>query len=727
MKRLMILLAFILVVFLVLAGFSWAYREGLAREPGDRGFPLIMPLSAFPMPDGGFAIIDSDSERIVRFNAAGQIRWGIPPQSLFGRFLAVDASPDGMLYGIDEIMQPHATVSGLTERFHRLVHIGLDGSLVAVLLERRITSGTGFIPGSLRVQGDELWYLYNDGTSTQLASLDLATQSERIHIQSDWVLDRASLAPGGPEGIVAVAAEGGLALFKRDRFETLSEYALRLPFPACIRYDEQGRLYVADPVAGVILRLAPGLEPEVILALPAALDDTAPRLNRRVALDNFALSTEGLVLVDPQTSSILVVDPDPRAAAGQVRILRELSSFTVLDSDVQRSWLSWMLLAGSLISGLLFLPLLVYGLAAIAPKPLALFGAVLPGLMGIALTLALTWYAGELDRQSATEESGLERLRTAAVAGAGALSGSDWYGSRTESETSSGILARTSTGVTSDATASTRVATVAGVIHPRGSAGWETLRQTLASMVDQGLYGGWPPVSAVLYLESAGVYRYICDSDGLHIPGMEPVLVPASFALAGSLRRPMVGKVESGGTSWLSAVTLLGSPVGGSSILLEMTSPASMPHPGWLQRLVARYVAGLGSGILSACLVLALAAFVGLPLLVARHHEATELLESRIRLASIADKRRAVAALKAGKADEARLILEKLVEENPDDLQVRNNLGAAYVRLGLIDEARSCFDAVIQAQPGNLAAKANLARLNDRLAKQPAASKENRW
>lgn len=713
MKRLMVLLAFLLVIFLASAGFSWVYRDALARDPGDGSFRLVMPSSAFPMPDGGFAIVDSDSGRIVRFNATGQIRWEIPPQTLFGRFLAVDAALDGMLYGIDEITRPLASTPGSMVRVQRLVHIGLDGSLVAVLLERRVETGSGFIPGSLRELDGVLWYLYDDGASTHLASMEITTLSERISIKSDWQLDRASLAPGGPGGIVAVAAEGGLALLQRDRFETHSEYASRLPFPACIRYDEQGRLYVADPVAGVILRLVPGMEPEVILALPAARVGTGPRLNRSVALDNFALSPEGLVLVDRQASSVLVIDPDFRSAGGQVRIVRELSNFSVLDHQVRRSWLAWTLLAGSLASGLVFLGLLVYSLVVHAPRSMALLGASLPGLVGIAAILALAWYAGELIRQTEAEESGLERLRTAAVAGAGALSSLDLYGGGPSPEASPGILA------------SAPKATAG--IHPRGSAGWENLRQTLASMVDQSLYSGWPPVSAALYLEDAGGYRYICDSDGLHIPGMEPVLVPASFAMAGSLRRPMVGKVESGGPSWLSAVAFLSTPAGGPAILLEMTSPVSVPVPGWPQRLLVRFVPEPDFGMLLVSFIVALVTFLGFPLLVARRREAGELREYRLKLSAMDDKRRAVAALKAGRADEARSILEKVVEENPVDLQALNNLGAAYVRLGLAEEARSCFDAVVQAQPGNLAAKANLAQLKEKLAKQRSQSKENRW
>jgi hypothetical protein len=700
MKRSTFLLGSFLFLFLVFSGFSWFYRDGLSRDPGDGSFGLIMPLSAFPMPDGGFAIVDSNSERLVRFNAAGQIRWGIPSRTLFGRFLAVDVSPDGMLYCIDEIARPSVTAPGTSELVQRLTRIGLDGSIAAVLLERRVAGGTGFVPGSLRVQDGELWYLYDEGSSVALASLDTTTLSERIPIRVDWSLDRASLAPGGPGGIVAVAAEGGLALFQRDRFETLSEYALSLPFPACIRYDKQGRLYVADPVAGVILRLVPGIEPEVILSLSTL--NYGSGLGRSVALDNFALGPEGLVLVDRQASSVLVVDPDTAGLAGQARIIRELAAFSVLDHEVRRSWLAWMLLAGSLISGLVFLALLLYSLVIHAPRSVALASAFLPGLLGLAAVLALTLYAGELGRQSATEEAGLERLRTAAVAGAGALSGLEVYGKGTSTATSS-------------------------FLPPRGSADWENLRRRLASMVDQSMYAGWPPVSAVLYLEVDGSYRYICDSEGVHVPGMAPALVPAIFDFALSLRIPMIGTIGSGGQKWLSAVAILPTPADGPIILLEMTSPGFMPSPNWLQRHLARYVPGLGLGALVASFLLALIVFAGVPLLVCSHRTATELRESRLRLSSLDDKRRAVAAIKAGRADEARRILERVVQGNPVDLQARNNLGAAYVQLGMIDAARSCFEVVVQAQPGNAAAKANLARLQNRLAKLPATSKENRW
>lgn len=715
MKRSTVFSAFLLVLFLASAGSSWIYRDGLARNPGDGSYSLVMPMSAFPMPDGGFAIVDSDSGKIVRFNATGQIRWEILPSTLFGRFLAVDAAPDGMLYCIDEIARPGGSATGIMELSQRLVRIGLDGSLAAVLLERRVVSGSGFVPGSLRVQDGVLWYLYDEGPAVALSSLDTSTLVESISIRSNWALDRASLAPGGPGGIVAVAAEGALALFQRERFETLSEYALTLPYPACIRYDEGGRLYVSDPVAGVILRIVPGSEPEVVLSLPGASEGTGSVLGRIVALDNFSLGPEGLVLVDRQTSSVLVVDPGIVGATGQVRIVRELSSFSVLDHELRRSWLAWTLLAGSLASGLVFLVMLIYKLAVHAPRPVALLGASLPGLFGLAVVLALGWYAGELERQSEAEAAGLERLRTAAVAGAGALSGLELYGSGTLPGTTSGILAEAAAGAS------------AGAMHPRGSAGWENLRQRLASMVDQSLYGGWPSVSAVLYLESNGSYRYICDSEGLQVPGMAPTLVPASFELAGSLRSPMVGTVDGGGPRWLSAVTLLSTPVNGPAILLEMASPVKKPASNWMQRLMTRYVPELDPPVLSALFILALVAFVGLPLLVSFRREEMKLLVYRIKLSAIDDKRQAVAALKSGNAEEARLILEKVVELNPVDLQALNNLGAAYVRLGMLDEAQSCFDAVVQAQPGNAVAKANLARLKVKLAKKAAAYKANRW
>jgi hypothetical protein len=713
MKRLSFFLVLFLLLFLVSAGFSWIHRDGLRREPGDGAYPLSMPMSAFPMPDGGFAIVDSGSERIVRFNAAGQIRWEILPRTLFGRFLAVDAAPDGMLYCIDEIPVSGDAASGTPVISQRLVRIGLDGSLAAVLLERRAAAGSGFVPGSLRVQDGVLWYLYDEGDEVALASLDAATLDEQVSVRSNWVLDRASLAPGGPGGAVAVAAGGGLALFQRERFETLSEYAPNLPYPACIRYDGNGRLYVSDPVAGVILRIVPGLEPEAILSLPDASSSSTPASGRTAALDNFTLGPEGLVLVDRQASSVLVFDIDAVDAEGTVRLVRELSGFYLQDHEVRRTWLAWMLLAGSLASGMVFLVLLVCQLVFHAPRPLAVMGAALPGLLGMAAVLAVAWYAGMLVRQSTAEAAGLERLRAAVVAGAGALSGLELYGSGTPAGTSPGILADASAGG------------AAGALHPRGSAGWDALRQRLALMVDQPADDGWPPVSAVLYLESGGSHRYIGDSDGLHVPGMAPGTVPASFRVAGSTHRPAVGMVDHGGARWLSAVAPLAVPAGGPAILLEMASPVRGPAPGWLQRIMSRSVPE--PGLLLASFIIAAAAFLGLPLVVIRGREAEELKACRVRLSAIEDKRRAVAALRAGKADEARLILEKVVEGNPLDLQARNNLGAAYVRLGMLEEARACFDAVVQAQPGNMAAKANLERLKVRLARQRTVSRAKGW
>jgi hypothetical protein len=694
-----------LVLFLVLSSLSWIYRDGLARHPGDAGFRLQVPQAAFPMPDGGFAIVDSGSERIVRFNATGQIRWEIHPRTLFGRFLALDAAPDGMLYAIDEIEGHGTSIAGRTEPSQRLVRIGLDGSLAEVLLERKVTGGAGFIPGSLRVQDDVLWYLYHDGTASVLVSLDMATLSERNAGRSEWILDRASLAPGGPDGRIAVAAGGALVLFQRERFETLSEYTASLPFPACVRYDELGRLYIADPVAGLIVRLVQGQPPEVIVSASNRLDSSGLASLPGFAFDSFSIGPEGLVLVDSQALSVLVVDPGSGAGSGtgskggsgEARIVRELGEFSVPEAEVRRSWLAWTLLGGSLLCGLVVFGLLVRLLAVFAPRPLAFFGASLPGLLGIALVLALTWYSQEAGRQATSEAAALERLRLAAVAGAGALSGTEFSG------------APTGTGV-----------------HPRSSEAWDKLRRRLASMVEPSENQEWPPVSAVLYLESEGVFRYIGDSDGLHVPGMAQSMAPASFGHAVLHKKAEVTAVDSGGQRWLSAVVPLDTPGGGPVILLEMASLAHVPSGDTLQRLLTRYVPVPGPGLLWALFVLGMATFTGLPLLVSARREGMELKDYRIQLSHIDDKRRAVAALKAGNADEARRILEKFSDRQPVDPQALNNLGAAYARLGRLEEASRCFNAVVGCQPGNAVALANLARLKDRQAAKSSSSRRNR-
>ncbi|MGD9940885.1 MAG: tetratricopeptide repeat protein [Clostridia bacterium] len=717
MKRSVVLFMFFFVLSLVLAGFAWTYRDGLARLPGDKAFSLQSPQSAFPMPDGGFAVVDSGSRRIVRFNATGLVRWEIRPQTLFGRFLAVDAAPDGMLYGIDESvnsagpMDLAGSAIDTTVRRQRLVRIGLDGSLAAVLLERTVAGRSGFIPGSLRVHEGVLWYLYDDGTSIVLADFDTTTLTEHVAGRSEWSLDRASVAPGGPGNSVAVAAEGALAFFQRERFETLSEYAARLPYPACVRYDNAGNLYIADPVAGVILRTSPEGGQELILP---STDVAGPALIPGFAFDSFAIGPEGLVLVDRQSPAVLVVDPgsgkDSAGVSGQARIVRELSRFTVPEAEAKRSLLAWLVLAGSLASGLVALALLVYISASFAPRPLALAGASLPGLLGTILVLSLAWYSGELGRQSDTEAASLERLRAAAVAGAGALSALDVSGVGAGHETSPGILADAS----------------AGVAHPRSSSGWDILRRRLASMVYSSPGSNWPAVSAVLYLESAGTFRYICDSDGLHIPGMAQPMVPDSYSHAVSLHRAVLGAVDSGGQRWLSAAAPLDTPAGGPAVLLEMTSPAYVAPPGSLMSLLSLHVPEPPSGLLLAVFILGLAALSGLPLLVSSRRETAELSEYRARLSSIDDKRRAVAALKSGNADEARRILEVFVERNPEDMQARNNLGAAYARLGMRDEALGCFEEVVRAQPENAAAKANLARLKAGQTARSSSSRENR-
>ena len=732
MKRALLVFMFFLVLLLALSGALWQYRDGLERNPGDDNVGLRAPQAAFPLSDGGFVMVDSNAQRLLRFNARGLLEWKLDPLTRFGRFIALDVAPDGLLYGIDEKIVAGIQSFGPLAISQRLVCISQDGGLVSILLEREVVSGSGFIPGSLRVHDDQLWYLYDDGAASFLATLDPTSGSEQRVGRTDWRLNRASLAPGGPGGAIAVATEGGLAIFQRDRFETLSEYSTLLPYPTCVRYDNKGRLYVSDPVAGLILRISPGDEPEEIVSVSSGAAYTATVskgsiLASRFTLDNFSLGPEGLVLLDSQYPSVLVVDPESEIDSAQATIVRELSDFTITKSELKRSWLAWAFLAGSLASGLGLLIALVHLLVSFAPKPLALLGAALPGLISLVLVMALAWHAGELRDQSALEAAGFERLRTAAVVGAGALPGLNTPRPGLARESIPGILAKATATNPADA------------VHPRYSEGWENLRRRLAAMVDLPQLEGWPPVSGVLYFKAGGNFRYICDSDGLHIPGMAQPLEPPAFEVAVSQNRAVAGVVFSGGQRWLSVVTPLRTALDEPVILLEMTAPVLIPGEsglgalkdaqsgtdfGGLLRLLLRHLPELRPGFLFGVYVLALVVFIAFPLLTVRRFEASELMAYRELLARLQQKKRAVLALRSGDLGEAIQVLETFAWKQPPDTQALNNLGAAYAQLGRLDDARNCFKAVLSCEPGNGTAGANLVKIEERQAQEPASSRK---
>ncbi|MDA0947437.1 MAG: tetratricopeptide repeat protein [Planctomycetota bacterium] len=77
----------------------------------------------------------------------------------------------------------------------------------------------------------------------------------------------------------------------------------------------------------------------------------------------------------------------------------------------------------------------------------------------------------------------------------------------------------------------------------------------------------------------------------------------------------------------------------------------------------------------------------------------------------------------AGRSAEARLILERLREQDPDDVPVLNNLAAAQMKLGRQDEAIATLEHVLELEPDQYAAWFNLASIHfDRGQEQMSAS-----
>ena len=73
---------------------------------------------------------------------------------------------------------------------------------------------------------------------------------------------------------------------------------------------------------------------------------------------------------------------------------------------------------------------------------------------------------------------------------------------------------------------------------------------------------------------------------------------------------------------------------------------------------------------------------------------------------------RATRAHEAGRSAEARVLLEKLREEDPDDVPVLNNLAAAQMKLKLTEEAIATLEHVLELEPDQYAAWFNLASIH---------------
>ncbi len=73
--------------------------------------------------------------------------------------------------------------------------------------------------------------------------------------------------------------------------------------------------------------------------------------------------------------------------------------------------------------------------------------------------------------------------------------------------------------------------------------------------------------------------------------------------------------------------------------------------------------------------------------------------------------RQAIAALQGGQVDAAVVLLERILEENPEDSRALNNIGVACKRQGRLSAAIGYLEKALALEPGNADTRANLDRL----------------
>ncbi|MBD3271736.1 MAG: tetratricopeptide repeat protein, partial [Elusimicrobia bacterium] len=71
-----------------------------------------------------------------------------------------------------------------------------------------------------------------------------------------------------------------------------------------------------------------------------------------------------------------------------------------------------------------------------------------------------------------------------------------------------------------------------------------------------------------------------------------------------------------------------------------------------------------------------------------------------------------IAYLQLGRADQAQVIFDELIEQNPDYVLAWQGRAVAFVELGEIQEAISCYQKILSLDPGNTIAKKSIAWLS---------------
>ncbi len=696
--------------------------------PSD-SFALRFPRAAFQLPDGDY-IVAEDGGRLVRLSPDGIVRWAAGQDGLIGAILAVDVGEDGSIYVIDRLERPTAAASGeQASRFERVVRLSPDGKPAGVLVQKRFSGRGGFTKGALRAYGDSLWYLFaSDDNFVSLARVSLGESRERILIKTDWSLGSASIAPGGPDGSVAIATGGGIVRFTQGRFELLSEFLDDFPYPSELRYLEGGSLMVADAYLNGVYTITP--DGAIIKTLePAALSALGNGAASPI-IDGFSLRGESIVFVEQASSTVIRYDPSGGA-------FRTLSAARVDPASMRLALAAWYGALAAIVFALAALALLVSMLVRLAPAFIAGLLGALPGALALA---ALLGYFGYIDAQSeaaSRDAALLERLRNAAELAAASFD-------------SAMIPAAPQPGSVSDEARKRLAAYLSGLARSPG--------------VPEGSF-------AALYGHGSGTLRFIADESGRPGVGLpQRYALPAYAALfEGGASR--YGIVEDPQGRWLAAAASI-TQNGSVSALLEF-SLAPTPRLWYLRPSFSLTRLALALPPL-ALLLLCPWLFIKAG---QRSKEKRAALRARLEAEAKADgdaaerdgdaaegdsaeglgeggageawggigegappppreraakpaaasaRRKlsvsvrdahvkAAAALGAGKPELAARILEALIVQRPKDAQAFNNLGIAYKRMGSLAKALACLERAATLDPTNGSTRANLEKVRSLL------------
>lgn len=779
MKRPIVVLFALLAVFVVCAAGFLVYRNSwswdalasgrILRNSAEAPFALKFPTAAWPMPDGGYAVLDDEGRRIVRMDAQAVLRWTVGNDGFYGRFLSVDADDKGFLYAIDtgisgsDITKLHtatgpetaaqtgvqspaiggsqgdtqtpplagaegdtvrpgqassaaqvqieASASGDALRYERVMRIGLDGNPAGVLVQKAFSGTGGFVRGSLRVAGNAAWYLFaGDDGLVSLAKVGLDDGKERVVVKTEWAVRRASIAPDGQDAYIAVG--GGLVRWSGGRFEALAEHADELPYPSEARIGPDGALYVSDPSIGVLARIA--ADGKLTRALDAQSLGTASVRPVGIVFDAFAMNETGYTIVDQSSCMILSVGFDGR-------VTRMIRSVTLPQGVVARERVAW---AFALAAAAIALALAATGVVLSLSRGPAFLSALAAALavLAVSTVVALAWTsASSRASAAAAEEAAFSRLRAAAVAGASAM----------------------------DPEAMAAVDSPADY----GGPAWDRLRDSLQSVAERSPADGSVPMYAILYRERDGALRFVCDARGEYRPGLPQRYAFPEYRRVLREASPATGIIEDSQGRWLAAMAPVKGPDGSVAGLLELSVPR--PEPRAL---------GLSALALAAVAAAFLASFAGFWFLFsARRRRAAESAGTERRgeraasgpyaaaaapnpagtlgLAAASGEERpeaspppdssqaaedperlrarrlnalhlkALARLKAGDAPAAAALLERLVREDPGNVKALNNLGVAYRRAGRAGEALACLERCVALDPGNEETRRNLERV----------------